>query len=71
MNKFITHDAIAQGILNADYSSATGALSVRHKECTNSEVVLDLMLERMSSDFESLNPKMRKPWTAKDLEPGT
>lgn len=35
----------------------------------NSEEVLNLVVDRMRSDFENVAVKLRKPWNAKDVEP--
>lgn len=68
MGKFITHDAIASGVLNRDYNSATSTQTAWQAELLNSPPVLELLLDRMGADWSSLRPKMRKPYTAKDVD---
>ena len=68
MGKFINHDAIASGVLNRDFNSATSTQAAWQGELLNSPQVLDLLLDRMGKDWSSLHVKMRKPYTAKDLD---
>ena len=68
MGKFITHDAIASGVLNRDFNSATSTQAAWQGELLNSPQVLDLLLDRMGKDWSSLHVKIRKPYTAKDLD---
>lgn len=68
MGKFITHDAVASGWFNVGHSSSSGAVSQWESELENTEEILQLLLDRMIRDYESLAPKMRKAWTSRDLE---
>ena len=66
--KFVNHDGIAEGLLNADYCSATGFLLPWRQHLTNTPAVLDDMIRRMEVDWVATQPKSRKPWNVKDLE---
>ena len=66
--RFILHDGIAAGIFNVDYSGVAGSLGAWEKHLGNTQETIDLMLRRMRSDFESLAPKMRKPWSQQQLD---
>lgn len=68
MQKFITHDPVAQGWFNLGKSSSTHAMSHWEADLQSTEPVLELMLDRMLADYEALTPKMRKPWGTKDVE---
>lgn len=69
MQKFVTHDPVAQGWFNLGKSSATAALSQWEDALVSTEEILSLMCDRMAGDFEALAPKMRRPYTSKDLVP--
>ena len=62
------HDGIAAGIFNATYSGAGSQYAPWDKYLVNSEGLLDLVLRRMSKDFESTALKMRKPWGQSQLD---
>ena len=62
------HDGIAAGIFNATYSGAGTAFASWERHLVNSENLLDLLLRRMSKDFESTAPKMRKAWGQSQLD---
>ena len=66
--RFILHDGIAAGIFNVDYRGVAGSLGAWEKHLWNTQETIDLMLRRMRSDFESLAPKMRKPWSQQQLD---
>ena len=70
MPRFINHDGIAEGLLNGGFCSGTGPHLSWKTQLTNNEQSLQLMLNRMESDWCALSPKMRKPWNLKDLVPG-
>lgn len=66
--KFVTHEALADNILNLGHSTASGYLLPWKAVLTNTDRVLDLVLVRMETDFVNTTPKMRKAWGSKDLE---
>lgn len=68
MHKYLTHESIAQGWFNIDHSSVIPSIAQWEEKLVNTDAVLGLMCDRMLSDYESLNPKMRKPYTAKDID---
>lgn len=68
MVKFMTHEPLERGIFNSEYTSGQGTLSPWSNELSNTTEVLDLLLVRLESDFERLNPRMRKAYGAKDVE---
>jgi hypothetical protein len=67
----LLHDGIAHGVFNASYNGASnsGAVSAWENLLQNTPEVLQLLLQRMQQDWESMSPKMRRPWGLKDLEP--
>ena len=67
--KFLLHDPIACGLFNRGYNGGTGAHASWESIMLNSEEVLNLVVDRMRSDFENVAVKLRKPWNAKDVEP--
>ena len=69
MQRFVAHDGIANGIFNRTFTSATGSLVGWDKYLTNSDELLQLLCVRLENDWVSQAPKMRKPWTLKDIEP--
>lgn len=69
MGKFITHDALAGGFLNTSFNGGTGSFGPWEHELQNTPEIVGLVVQRLTSDYEKANPKMRKTWTAKDLVP--
>ena len=68
--RFVHHEALASGALNLTRNGATSAqLQPWEAHLQNSSAVTHLMVDRMTADFECLPPKLRKPWSGKDLEP--
>lgn len=67
MQKFLTHDAVAQGWFGLGKTSSSSAICQWEADLANTDRVLELMCERLQSDYESLAPKMRKAWTSKDV----
>ena len=67
MAKFITHEPIASQWLNVGFSTGTGALQPWQKQLTNTEQLVNLLVDRMEKDYLALSPKMRRPW-GKDIE---
>ena len=68
MPKFITHDGLAEGLLNHGHCTATGFLVPWKTHLTNSHALLNVMILRMETDWIAMAPKMRKAWNLKDLE---
>ena len=66
--KFIHHDGIAAGIFNMDYNGAGSSFGAWGRTLINTQELLNLMMTRMRKDFESLAPKMRKPWGQQQLD---
>ena len=66
--KFVLHDGISGGVFNTDYNSSGSTYSAWEKQLSSNQKVLDLVLQRMRSDFESMAPKMRKPWNLPQLD---
>ena len=69
MPKFITHEAIASGLLNLNHCSAIGVTLPWQHHLTNNEKILDLIVRRMEADWTALKPQMRKAWGPTTLEP--
>ena len=68
MVKFVTHDAIRAGIFNRDGCFTSGTMAGWESLLVNSHPILNLLLDRMNSDYAALNAKMRKAWGAKELD---
>ena len=68
LSRFLTHDAIGQGIFNRSTCTAQAAESEWQEVLTNSEPVLALLLERMEDDYCALNVKQRKAYGYKEVE---
>ena len=71
MGKFLTHESIAAGCWNYDYSCAAPSLQQWHEILMNHEDFLLLAIDRMASDWLALKPSMRKAYSQRDVEPGT
>ena len=69
--KFVTHEAIGSGVFNRGFCSASPLQSHWAEHLTNDLRVLGTLLQRMESDFLATNIKLRKPWGAKDVVPGS
>ena len=68
MGKYLNHDGLAHGIFNRDYNGASAGLVAWDRFLTNSPPLLDMLVKRMVQDYESLAPKMRKPWGLSSLD---
>ncbi|CAL1165232.1 unnamed protein product [Cladocopium goreaui] len=66
--KFLTHEALADNLMNLGHSTATGFLLPWRTALTNTNGLLELMLLRMERDFTSTSPKFRKAWNSKELD---
>ena len=67
MPKFISHENIAQGLLNTGHSTGTGHLQQWSRQLTNNDGLVAMLVNRLETDFVALAPKMRKAW-GKDVE---
>ena len=70
MQKFITHEAIAAGLFDQEYTSGVSAYIAWAVELRNSPEVLDLLCSRMESDYMQIRPKSRKAFTLTQLATG-
>ena len=68
MHRFLTHDAIKEGCFNRTYCSAVAGFAAWPVELTNSADLLNLMIGRLVSDWTALNPKARRPITAREVD---
>ena len=69
MPKYITHEALGADLFNGKHHTASGALQPWQRYLSNSTELLLLLVARMERDWSSSAPKMRKAWTAKDVDP--
>lgn len=67
MQKFLTHEALASGLFNAGSCCASSTQSSWAEILTVQKDSLDLVVERMGQDFASQHPKLRKPWSSKEV----
>jgi len=67
MGKFVTHEALSLGYFNRNFTGGTGLLQAWSLELTNSPTSLDFLIQRLRTDYERLNPKMRRAYGAKDI----
>lgn len=68
MHRFLTHDSIKEGVFNRDFCSAVSAYSAWPDALTNSTPILELLLQRLEGDWLAMNPRLRRPFTAKDVD---
>ncbi|CAK9007548.1 Modification methylase ScrFIA [Durusdinium trenchii] len=68
LNKFLTHDAIAQGAFNRETCTATSCMTAWQAQLLNTLEVVELLCNRMDSDFSSTGLKFRKPYTFNQVE---
>lgn len=66
--KFLLHEAVAFGCFNEGYCGASGPLQAWDSVLVNSKKVVHLLVDRLAGDFEALNPRMRRPYSAKDVK---
>lgn len=65
-----THKLSASDVaLECDDCSATDTMQAWQETLTNTEQILDMTVDRMSRNWLSLAPKMRKAFTLKDVDP--
>ena len=67
MPKFLGHEGLAAGVLNHSYNSGSGTYAAWETVLGNRFEVLNLVVDRMGSDYGSLMAKLRKPYMAKEL----
>ena len=63
MGKFLTHEAVAEGVFNRDFCSASSSLVAWQEQLVNSEEVLQLLCDRLANDWLQTPTKFRKPWS--------
>lgn len=68
MGKFLTHEAVAEGVFNDDFCSATSSMVAWQADLLNSDQVLHLLCDRLSNDFLCTPLKFRKPWNFQQVE---
>ena len=69
MGKVLTHEPIANGVLNVGWCSATNSCQVWEHQLVNTEEVLVLLTQRLEGDYNALAPKMRRAYKQADIEP--
>lgn len=62
MPKWITHEPLAAGWFNLEYTSGHGHLASWAKPLTNTAELVQLLVERLEKDYVALAVKTRKPW---------
>ncbi len=67
MHRFLTHDAIAQGIFNRDCCTAGATMTAWQEQLVNTTDVLKLMCQRMDQEFNNTPLRFRKPWNYTQL----
>lgn len=67
MHRFLTHDAIAQGIFNRTTCTAGTAMTAWQAQLVNTTAVLKLMCQRMDQEFAHTPLRFRKPWNYTQL----
>ena len=67
MGRFMSHEGLAAGLFNSDHNGATAAQGVWTDVLGNTEPV-NLLCDRLRSDFAALAPKMRKHYQAAQIE---
>ena len=66
MQKVILHEGLAAGVLNEGFAGGSG--TTWKDELCNDHVLLKEIMERLEHDYENTLPKMRRPYSQKDLE---
>ena len=66
--RFISHEPLASGLLNTTFNGAGGGLAPWDSQLQNSVASVNLLVDRLKSDFEGLSVKMRRPYGLKDVE---
>ncbi|CAK9099997.1 FO synthase subunit 1 [Durusdinium trenchii] len=68
MQKFMSHEPIANGVLNIGHVTKSPALEVWEPFLANTEEVLMLLLDWLEGDYTALTPKMRKSYKQSDID---
>lgn len=68
MQKFISHEPIANCIFNLGHATSSSSLEVWEPFLANTTESLLLLAERMEGDYMALAPKMRKCYKQSDTE---
>lgn len=68
MQKFISHEPIANCIFNLGHATSSSSLEVWEPFLANTTESLLLLAERMEGDYMALAPKMRKCYKQSDIE---
>lgn len=68
MPRFISHEPLSLGYFNSSYNGGTGAYSAWQGHLANDRSVVDLLVQRLASDYEALPVKLRKAWGAKEVD---
>lgn len=69
MQKFLTHEAIAEGVFNKDFCSAGPTMVAWQSQLLNNNDILMLLCERLELDYCHTPVKFRKPWNYQQCEP--
>ena len=69
MGRVLVHEPIAMGMFNENFCGASSFNMAWQTELTNTGEALMLLVQRMLSDYTSQHPKMRRPFTVKEIEP--
>jgi len=64
MGKFITHEPIHAGYFNRDFGSGVGVAAAWEAELKNSPESVDLLCQRLESDFLSLRDGKKRAYTS-------
>ena len=64
----LTHESIAGGAWNADFSSGSASMAAWDDHLMASNRVLNLALDRMEQNYEATHVKMRKSYGLKEVE---
>ena len=68
VGKFITHDAIAQGVFNKDTTTACASSTAWQSYLLNTKPILDLVCDRLGADYANMPLKFRKAYTYSQIE---
>ena len=66
--KFMTHEALANGIFNKEFNSAGPNMEAWKPYMTNSREILDLVVNRLEADYCATHTKMRRPFNAFQID---
>jgi hypothetical protein len=69
IGKMLTHESIASGAWNKDFSSGSASMAAWEEHLIASDRVLHLALDRMENNYDATHMKMRKPYGLKEVDP--